>query len=161
MDVEIRRSARRKRNVTARREDGRIVVLMPAHLSPEEERRHVAALVAKLEARERRMQLSDDDLLARAHRLSARYLDGEAVPTSVRWVGNQDKRWGSCTVLEGSIRLSDRMIGMPDWVVDAVLVHELAHLLEPNHGPGFKALVERYPHHLKAEGFLRGVAWQR
>ena len=35
---------------------------------------------------------------------------------------------------------------MPSWVVDYVLVHELAHLLASGHGPQFQALVARYPH---------------
>ena len=160
MEVEIRRSTRRRRNITARRENGRTIVLMPAHLSPEEEQRHVEALVARLDAREQRRRPTDDALHERALRLSAQYLDGRAEPSSVRWVSNQTKRWGSCTVEDRTIRLSDRLMGMPDWVVDSVLVHELAHLIESNHGPRFRALVERYPHHLKAEGFLLGVSWQ-
>lgn len=160
MEVEIRRSARRKRNITARREGGRTIVLMPAHLSAEEEQRHVEALVARLDAREERRRPTDEALHARALRLSDQYLQGRAVPASVRWVPNQTKRWGSCTVEDRTIRLSDRLVGMPEWVVDSVLVHELAHLIESNHGPQFRALVERYPHHLKAEGFLLGVSWR-
>ncbi len=160
MEVEIRRSTRRKRNITARRENGRTIILMPAHLSTAEERRHVESLIARLDAREQRRRPTDEGLQARARWLSEEYLDGRAVPTSVRWVSNQSKRWGSCTIEDRTIRLSDRLAGMPEWVVDAVLVHELAHLIESDHGPRFRALVERYPHHLKAEGFLLGVSWR-
>lgn len=161
MEVEIRRSTRRKRNINAYREGGRTIVLMPAHLTAEEEQRHVASLLAKLDAREKRLQPSDADLLERAGRLSETYLDGAAVPRSVRWVGNQASRWGSCTSADRTIRISDRLRGMPEWVVDAVVLHELAHLVEANHGPRFQALVERYPHHLRAKGFLEGVSWQQ
>jgi len=160
-EVEIRRSARRTRTVRAYREDGRTIVLMPAHLSRAEEERHVKSLLARLERRERRVRPSDDELLQRAATLSAAWLEGRAVPSSVRWVGNQNTRWGSCTSTDGSIRLSDRLKGMPPWVVDYVLLHELAHLLEANHGPAFWALVDRYPQVERAKGFLEGVVHQR
>lgn len=161
-DVEIRRSARRKRTVRAYREDGRTIVLMPAHLSAAEEERHVRELVERLDRRERRARAStDDDLLARARRLSKRWLDGMPDPVSVRWVGNQNTRWGSCTIADRTIRLSDRLVGMPEYVIDYVLIHELAHLVEANHSDRFWALVNGYPQAVKAQGFLDGVAWQR
>jgi len=160
--VEIRRSTRRKRTVRAYREDGRTIVLMPAHLSAAEEERHVRELVERLDRREQRARAStDDDLEARAHRLSKRWLDGVPAPVSVRWVGNQNSRWGSCTVADRTIRLSDRLIGMPEYVIDYVLVHELAHLVEANHSDRFWAFVHAYPQAVKAQGFLDGVAWQR
>ena len=161
-NIEVRRSVRRKRTVGAYREkDGRTVVMIPAHLSRAEEDRHVRELVEKLDRREQRRQLSDDDLMARALQLSKQWFDGKAVPLSVRWVSNQNTRWGSCTSSQRTIRLSDRLIGMPDFVVDYVLVHELAHLIEANHSDRFWALVERFPESERAKGFLEGVAWQR
>ena len=159
--VEIRRSSRRRRTVRAYREGDKIIVLMPAHLSPEEEQTHVDSLVERLDRRERRVRPSDDELLARASVLSDRWLDGQALPSSVRWVTNQNTRWGSCSSSDASIRLSHRLKGMPEWVVDYVLLHELAHLLEPNHSDSFWALVEPYPHTVKAKGFLEGVSWQQ
>jgi predicted metal-dependent hydrolase len=45
---------------------------------------------------------------------------------------------------------------MPRWVVDYVLVHELAHLLEPGHGKRFWAWVDRYPKAERAKGYLTG-----
>lgn len=144
--------------MSARRENGRIVVLVPAHLSAADEQRHVAALVARIQRREATAVADEGESLdERARRLSERYLDGRAVPTSVRWVSNQNSRWGSCSTGEGTIRLSHRLRTMPDWVIDAVLVHELAHLIEANHGPRFQALVQRYPRTERARGFLEGV----
>jgi predicted metal-dependent hydrolase len=85
-------------------------------------------------------------------------LDGEAQPTSVRWVSNMASRWGSCTPTDGTIRVSSRLRDMPSWVLDYVLVHELAHLLVPGHGTDFWDLVGRYPRTERARGYLEGVA---
>jgi predicted metal-dependent hydrolase len=158
--VEVRRSARRRRTVTAYREQGRTVVLIPAAFTAAEERRWVDQMVAKLQTREerrRRNLASDDHLMARARALSAAHLGGRAAPVSVRWVDNQNRRWGSCTPADRTIRLSGRLRGMPEFVVDYVLVHELAHLLEPNHDERFWALVHAYPRAERALGFLEGV----
>ena len=158
--VEVRRSSRRRRTVTAYRELGRTVVLIPAAFSPAEERRWVAQMVAKLQTREERRRRSlggDAELMARARALSAAHLDGLAEPASVRWVDNQHRRWGSCTPADRSIRLSSRLRSMPEYVVDYVLVHELVHLLEPGHDERFWELVARYPRAERARGFLEGV----
>lgn len=162
-DVEVRRSSRRRRTVSAYREGARTIVLLPARMSAAEEQQWVATMLDRLEAQERRCKPSDDELWVRAQRLSSRYLDGRALPRSVRWVSNQRSRWGSCTVSDGSIRLSDRLQGMPEWVVDYVLLHELAHLIEPSHSRKFWALLDSYPEVERARGFLDGwsLALQR
>lgn len=155
-DVEIRRSRRRRKTVSAHREGDRLVLLMPAGLSARLEERYVKELGEKVLAREQRRRPSDSDLLERAARLSDRYLEGRAVPSSVRWVTNQSSRWGSCTTSERTIRLSHRLRGMPDYVIDYVLLHELVHLLVPGHGPDFHALLDRYPRVERASGYLEG-----
>lgn len=157
--VEVRRSSRRRRTVSAYRDDdGTVVVLLPASLSEAEETAWVAAMVDRLARSEERRSLSDVDLTRRAKELSERYLEGLARPVSVRWVDNQQHRWGSCTPADRAIRLSTRLKGMPGWVVDYVLVHELAHLLTPGHTPGFWRMVDRYPRAERARGFLEGLA---
>jgi predicted metal-dependent hydrolase len=158
--VEVRRSNRRRRTVTAYQESGRTVVLIPAAFSPAEERRWVAQMVAKLQTREERRRRSlggDDELMARARALSAAHLDGVPQPAGVRWVDNQNRRWGSCTPADRTIRLSSRLRAMPEYVVDYVLVHELVHLVEPSHDARFWSLVARYPRAERARGFLEGV----
>ncbi|MFD9868366.1 M48 family metallopeptidase [Streptomyces niveus] len=155
--VEVRRSARRNRTVSAYREGDRTIVLIPARMSEAEERRWVTVMLDKLAAQENKRVLGDGDLTDRAKRLSEQYFDGRARPASVRWVTNQNTRWGSCTPAEGSIRLSHRLQGMPEYVVDYVLVHELAHLLVPGHGPSFWKLLEAYPRTERARGYLEGV----
>ncbi|MEU2767167.1 MULTISPECIES: M48 metallopeptidase family protein [Streptomyces] len=156
--MEVRRSARRRRTVSAYREDGRTVVLLPARMSEAEERRWVGLMLEKLARQEKRRRPTDEVLAERAGRLSAQFLGGRARPDSVRWVTNQNARWGSCTPAEGSIRLSHRLQGMPEYVVDYVLLHELAHLLVPGHGARFWELLEAYPRTERARGYLEGVA---
>jgi predicted metal-dependent hydrolase len=156
--VEVRRSGRRRRTVAAYREQGRIVVLIPARMSRAEEKHWVAAMVERLERQEQRRRPSQTSLERRARELARRFLAGAAEPVSVRWVDNQRSRWGSCTPSDRTIRLSSRLQGMPEWVIDYVLLHELAHLVEPGHGKRFWALLERYPRTERARGYLEGVA---
>ncbi|MFI0261693.1 M48 family metallopeptidase [Streptomyces sp. NPDC017056] len=156
--VEVRRSSRRRRTVSAYREGDRTIVLIPARMSEAEERRWVTVMLDKLAAQESRRKPGDGELAERAERLSDQYLGGRARPATVRWVTNQNTRWGSCTPAEGSIRLSHRLQGMPEYVIDYVLLHELAHLLVPGHGRRFWQLLESYPRTERARGYLEGVA---
>lgn len=154
--VEVRRSKRRRRTVSAYRDGDQIVVLIPAAFSKADEAEWVEAMVAKIERSEARAQLTDDDLLVRARHLNDTYLGGLAEPGSVRWVTNQSARWGSCTPGDRAIRLSERLKVMPGWVIDYVIVHELSHLLEPHHDESFWAWVDRYPQAERAKGYLLG-----
>ncbi len=156
--VEVRRSRRRSRTVSAYREGSTIVVLIPARLTVAEERQWVNTMVERVTRAERRRSLGEPELAARAASLSKRHLEGRARPRSVRWVSNQHARWGSCTPADGTIRLSDRLQQMPAYVVDYVLLHELAHLLVPGHGATFWALLAPYEHTERARGFLEGVS---
>ncbi len=158
LEVEVRRSARRRRTVSAYREGTRTIVLLPARMSKAEEAHWVTTMVERLDRSDRRRRPSDTQLMVRAEHLSTRYLQGRARPKSVRWVDNQNGRWGSCTPVDGTIRLSRRLEGMPGFVVDYVLLHELAHLLAPGHGPDFWHLLEGYPRLERARGYLDGFS---
>jgi predicted metal-dependent hydrolase len=157
-DIEVRRSRRRRRTVSAYRENGRTIVLIPARFTKAEERQWVTAMLERLDKGDRRRRPSDAQLAARARELSERYLDGLARPSSIRWVTNQNSRWGSCTPSDGTIRISARVKGMPPYVLDYVILHELAHLLAPGHGPQFWSLLTSYPRTERARGYLEGVA---
>jgi len=159
--VDVRRSARRTRTVSAYRDGDTVVVMIPARFTARQEQDWVAKMVARVTsapARNGRTPRGDDALMRRASELSARYLAGRACPASVRWVPPMRTRWASCTPSQGTIRMSRRLQDLPEWVQDYVLVHELAHLLEAGHGPRFWALVGAYPKTERARGYLEGVS---
>jgi Protein of unknown function DUF45 len=157
-EIEVRRSRQRRRTVSAYREGGRTIVLIPARFSADEERTWVGAMIRRLAAGDKRRRPNDDQLVARAAELSRRYLGGLAKPVSIVWVTNQGSRWGSCTPADGTIRISARVKGMPSWVLDYVILHELTHLLHAGHGGDFWSLLESYPRTQRARGYLEGVA---
>ena len=132
-------------------------VVVPQRLSAAEEAHWVREMTDRLARQERRRRPGDAELTRRAGELSTRYLGGRARPASVRWVDNQSGRWGSATPVDGTIRLSSRLRGLPGWVTDYVLLHELAHLIEPGHGPAFWALLRAYPKLERARGYLEGL----
>ena len=161
MDIKIVRSAQRAKTVSAREQDGYLLVQAPAAMSDAELQPIIEKLRRRLERRQARAapELDDAVLQQRAQELNRRYFDGALRWQSVRWVTNQEKsRWGSCTPATGAIRLSSRLAAMPAWVRDYVLVHELAHLLEANHGSRFWRLVNRYPRTERARGYLMALA---
>jgi predicted metal-dependent hydrolase len=160
--VEVRRSHKRTKTVSARREGDTVVVFVPAWMSAQEEHRWVEEMVRRLQEREERRGPSrrgdDDALRLRSRELARRYLEGRAEPSNIRWVPPMRTRWASCTPTDGTIRVSERLREVPGWVLDYVLVHELAHLLEPGHGPAFWAWVRRYPRAERAIGYLQGLS---
>lgn len=149
MQVEVIRSPRRRKTVSAREVNGVLRVSIPAAMTETEEYQWVAEMVGRME---RRKSTEPIDLAERARLLARRH--GFPLPASIRWVDNQEHRWGSCTPADRSIRLSRRLAGFPLWVVDYVLAHELAHLAVPGHGSAFWAVVNRYPLTERARGYL-------
>ncbi|MGH8988355.1 MAG: M48 metallopeptidase family protein [Acidimicrobiales bacterium] len=153
----MRTSGRRRKTAAAYWENGRIVVVLPAHVRRSERQELVDWLVARVLAKRPGATASDDALASRARLLADRYVDGVR-PASIRWVTNQGKRWGSCSSLTGDIRLSHRLRAVPDWVLDATIVHELAHLLHADHSPAFHAVANRFPRQKDALVFLEGYS---
>jgi predicted metal-dependent hydrolase len=156
-DVEVRVSKRRKKTAGAHWEGDRIVIVVPVHLRGSERDQMVNELSGRLLRHRPNLHASDEALEQRAANLGRKYLDG-VMPASIRWSTTQNKRWGSCTLLTREIRISERLRAAPSWVLDAVIVHELAHLLEPNHTPRFRDLERRYPRQGEADAFLEGYA---
>lgn len=157
MKVKVIRSARRKKTVSARVVDGVLQVRAPAHLSDAELAPMIDDLETKLKRRAKKAKLDDTLLHRRARELNRAYFDGQLEWTSIRWVTNQNKRAGSCTPSRGTIRISHRVAAMPAFVRDYVVVHELAHLLEPNHSARFWQIVNQYPRTERARGYLMAI----
>jgi predicted metal-dependent hydrolase len=149
MQVEVVRSKKRRKTISARQVGGVLRVSIPATMTRAEEEHWVGEMVRRME---RRSHAGEVDLARRVAVLAPRY--GLPLPASIRWVGNQVARWGSCSTQDRTIRISDRLAGYPLWVLDYVLVHELAHLLEPSHNARFAELVGRYPKAERAIGYL-------
>lgn len=153
--VKVIRSERRKKSSAARLVNGVIEVRIPSWLSQEQEREQVESLRTKIEQK-LKVKEASVDLAARARKLAAVY--DLPVPHEIKWVTNQVHRWASCSYNQGVIRMSSRLAGAPDWVLDYVILHELTHLVEAGHGPEFHRLMDRYPKVERAEGFLEAMS---
>lgn len=153
MDIEVIRSERRRKTLSARIVDGVIQVRVPAGMPRREEEAQVQKLAARVRAKH---QAGAVNLTDRAARLAKRY--GLPQPTSITWATNQQQRWGSCTTGAGTIRISSRLANVPDFVLDHVIIHELAHLVHPNHSAAFHKLANVHPKAERAEGYLLAMS---
>jgi predicted metal-dependent hydrolase len=149
LDVKVIRSARRTRSSSARLVGRTLEIRLPAWMSAAEEAHWVAEWTRRFR---RKMTADRIDLPERAAALAGRY--DLPRPTTIRWVDGMRTRWGSCTPSTGAIRLSSALAPFPDWVIDYVIVHELAHLREAGHDAAFWRLVGRYPRAERARGYL-------
>ncbi|MBC8123798.1 MAG: M48 family metallopeptidase [Gemmatimonadaceae bacterium] len=161
MEVKIIRSTKRKKTISAREVDGCFVIRAPADLSNTELKPIVEKLQKQWLKKRAKESLDDNALHGRAQLLNCQYFNNALQWQSIKWVTNQENRYGSCTPSNGAIRLSHRLASMPAFVQDYVIVHELAHLLEANHGPGFWRLVNRYPKTERARGYLMALALEQ
>jgi len=151
--VEVIRSDKRNKTVSAKIVDGVIRVRIPAWMTAADEARFVDDVVERIE-RERKS--ASVNLDGRARALATEYALPE--PESITWSKVQRQRWGSCSIGSRDIRISDRLVDVPPWVLDYVIIHELTHLVIPHHGPEFDALVDRYPLAERATGYLMAVS---
>jgi predicted metal-dependent hydrolase len=155
-EIIVIRSTRRKKNISAYRQGGRIVVSIPARMSKADERAMVPEMVAKIRAQEAAATMSEESLTIRVGELLQDLAPEITVrPSSVNWRPMRE-RWGSCTGADRSIRISDRLKGAPEYVLDYVLFHEAIHLQFFDHGPEFKELLARFPQEQRAEAYLNG-----
>lgn len=152
--VEVRRSSRRRKTISAEIIGESLVISIPERMSRAEEQQWVEKMTVRMTERKRRDRLnSQGDLERHARQLADRYLNGVRF-TDIAWVSNQNSRWGSCSPDDGTIRLSIALADQPAWVRDYVIVHELAHLIVPDHSQAFWDLVQRYPLTERARGYL-------
>lgn len=155
-EIIVIRSTRRKKNISAYRQGGRIVVSIPARMSKADERAMVPEMVAKIRTQEAAMTISEEGLVLRIEQLLSQLTpEISQRPASVVWRGMRE-RWGSCTALDRTIRISDRLKDAPGYALDYVLFHEAIHLEYVDHGPQFKELLARFPKAEAASAYLDG-----
>ena len=153
-EIVVIRSKKRKRNIAAFRQGGKIIISIPARLSKAEERQVVPEMIAKIRAKE--VAAPESELMVTADRLLSRYAPEISLrPASVTW-RSMNERWGSCTSVDRTIRLASKLQRAPEYVLEFVLYHEAIHLQHADHGPEFYKFLHRYPRHLEAEAFLAG-----
>ena len=156
-EVEIQASPRRKKTGTAHWSGSRIIVKIPANVRGKDRTIFVDELVERLLTQRPQVAAGDGTLEERARLLAAEFNNG-IEPASVRWVTNQQSRWASCSPATKEIRVSSRLRQCPEWVIDAVLVHELAHLQVADHSPAFYEIANRHPRQDDSELYLEGYA---
>lgn len=157
LKVKVLRSARRRKTIQWRFSGDDIIIYMPDGMSKNEEEKWIEKIKMYAENHKRRHRLQRHNhkaLKRRAELLNSRYFGGKLTINSIRYVANQAHSFGSCSPNYGDIRLSHRLKGMPTWVRDYVIVHELSHLLEPNHSKRFWEIVNKYKYTERARGFL-------
>ena len=155
-EIVVIRSKRRKKNISAYRAGGRIVVSIPVRMSKADERAMVPEMVAKIRSQEAASTMSEAALAARTDELLSELAPEITTrPKDVTWRGMRE-RWGSCTSIDGTIRISDRLKDAPAFALDYVLFHEAIHLEVSDHGEGFKQILARFAKAEIASAYLDG-----
>ncbi|MDY3127479.1 MAG: YgjP-like metallopeptidase domain-containing protein [Corynebacterium sp.] len=155
--VRVIRSAKRKKSIAARFVSGTLEVRIPAWMSATEEAAAVAEMTERVAKKKGRAHSSDEELANRAAELNKKFLAGQGTIGSIRWVSNQNTRWGSTTPSTGDIRISSRLKDVPGYVLDAVIIHEVTHTFVPGHGPDFWEWADKAPHAERAKGYLEAL----
>ncbi len=160
-DVKIFRSPQRKRTVSARLENGDLWISAPVTLSDQELNKIISKFKERLLKRKLKRELNEkQDLKDIAEKLNREYFDGRLEIRAIEYSTNQNSKFGCCNVRTGKILISHRLAAMPVWVRDYVIIHELAHLIVPNHGKSFQRLISRYKLKERATGFLMAKGYQ-
>ncbi len=155
-NIKIIRSTRRRKTISAKRVGDEIHIYLPAHIPASEEKKWVDKMLGKFEKSKRRRELNKDGgyLTKRAKEINKTFFNNKLKLKSIKYVTNQSSKFGSCTPARGTIRISDKLAEMPNWVIDYVIIHELAHLIESNHSRKFWDIVNKYEYTERARGFL-------
>jgi hypothetical protein len=160
--ITVIRSKKRKKTIQTKYADGHLWIYLPAGMTGKDEQKWIAKMIERNKRWEEKKtdKESDRGLLQRAQYLNKRYFDG-ALDFSIRFVANQNTRYGSCTSLDRTIRISEKIKTMPLWVQDYIIIHELAHLLYPDHSKKFWEKVNQYRYTERARGYLIAVGAEK
>jgi hypothetical protein len=162
--IEVVRDGRLRTRIHWEWNGDQVRIRAPRRVTQRQLDSHVAEIVEEVKRRRAQVRArADDELEVMARQINRRHFDGEISWHSIRWVSNMRKRLGSCTnggPTDGDIRISDRVRGWPEWVVEYIVAHELVHRRHANHSPEFWAYLGRYPKAERARGFIQGLAFQ-
>ncbi len=162
LGIVIHRSPRRKLTVEARVVGGELHAYLPAGMSEAEERKWLSRMKHRLR---HKLSSDNDDLVAyleaRARKLNDRYFGGELSWKAIKVTRARKWVFGSCDSSRKEIRISEEIRHLPTWVQDYLLLHELAHLIYPDHGKKFWEVVRRYEKADRADGYLLGWAQRK
>jgi len=155
LPIEVIRSHKRKKTVQAKVVDDKLLIYLPAGLSKTRESELIEKMREKVEKKRLKRELNGDDYLnMRFNEFNKKYFNGKLQIASIKFVTNQNTCNGSCTPAKGTIRISHRLADMPKWVLDYLIMHEMAHLLYPDHSKRFWDKVNEYRYTERARGFL-------
>ncbi|MFA7706616.1 MAG: M48 family metallopeptidase [Candidatus Omnitrophota bacterium] len=158
MEVKIIRSKRRLRTVSARLVKDLLLVNAPLMLSDERLNKIVIDFKLKFARKKLKEELGKErNLSDLADKLNKRYFANKLKVESIEYVTTQNSKFGCCNYGTGRIRISHKIGLMPEWVRKYVLIHEMAHLIEPNHSRAFWDIVSRYRLAERARGYLMAV----
>ncbi len=156
-NVKIIRSAKRKRTIQAKMVNGTLWIYFPSGMTKDEEQKWIKEMKNRFAKKKRQQKLNKKgSLQKRAQQMNQQYFDG-ALQYYIKYVANQTSKFGSCTPKTKMIRISDRIATMPQWVQDYVIIHELAHLIHPNHSKKFWKTVHQYKYTERAIGYLIAI----
>lgn len=160
MEVKIIRSRRRRRTVSARLVEDTLLVNAPLMFSGPHLDKIISGFKVKFEQKKLKDELARKQSLCDiSSRLNEKYFDNQLKINSIEYVTGQSRRFGCCNYNSGNIRISHKIGLIPAWVRDYVVIHEMAHLIEPNHSRAFWDIVSRYKLAERARGFLIGSGW--
>ena len=155
-EILVIRSTRRKKNISAYRQGGRIVISIPARMSKADERAVVPEMIATIRRQEAEQTPDESELATRIDQLLTELApEISERPISVTWRAMRE-RWGSCTTVDRTIRISDRLKLAPRYVQDYVLFHEAIHLRYGDHGEEFQSALSRFEDGELASAYLDG-----
>ncbi|MCZ7358281.1 MAG: M48 family metallopeptidase [Candidatus Methanoperedens sp.] len=155
MEVKIIRSPDRKKTIQAKMAGETLLLYLPLGMHREEERKLIEKMKQKMEKKNLKTRINkDDQLKKRFDEFNSKYFQGRLRVNSIEFVTNQKKNNGSCSPNRGTIRISHRLLDMPGWVLDYVIMHEMTHLVYPDHSRAFWEKVGEYKYTERARGFL-------
>lgn len=160
MDVKINYSNKRLRTVSARLINGNLIVNAPVAMPRGRLEKVIRNFKVRFERRKLKEELNKKRPLSEiAAKLNERYFNGKLRINSIEYATDQNTRFGCCNRRDAKIRISHRLSRVPEWVRDCVIIHEMAHLIEPNHGPAFWDIVSRYELAERAKGYLMALGF--